>query len=175
VEVVEKNTCPGLCKNTMQTSELQSPKIEIDITHQGKNIMQTSEVQCSKIENDTGRQCSVIKMQHLQGEVQCLKIETEMDHLNSDTKKQYLRDDIHSNKKSLKIFHQNTRSLRNKMVNLKILLNTNLLNIDVFGFTEHWLIDDEISCYNLPNLSLVNIVGKTREMEVHVYTVYSRI
>jgi hypothetical protein len=27
VKVVEKNICSGLCKNTMQTSELQSPKI----------------------------------------------------------------------------------------------------------------------------------------------------
>ena len=49
----------------MQTSELQSPKIEIDITHQGKNITQTGEVQCSKIENDTGCQCSVTKLQPL--------------------------------------------------------------------------------------------------------------
>jgi hypothetical protein len=79
-----------------------------------------------------------------------------MDHLNSDTKKQYLRDDIRSNKNSLKMFHQIIRSLRNKKVNLEILLNTNLLNIDVLGFTEHWLIDDEISCYNLPNFSLVS-------------------
>jgi hypothetical protein len=86
VEVVEKNICPGLCKNTMQTSELQSPKIETDITHQGKNITQTGEVQCSKIENDTGHKCSATTLQHLRGEVQCLKIETEMDHLNSNTK-----------------------------------------------------------------------------------------
>jgi hypothetical protein len=71
VEVVEKSICPGLCKNTMQTSELQSPKIEIDITHQGKNIMQTGEVQCSKIENDRGRQCSATKLQHLRSEAQC--------------------------------------------------------------------------------------------------------
>jgi hypothetical protein len=56
----------------------------------------------------------------------------------------------------LNIFHQNVQSLGNKKVNLKILLNTNLLNIDVLGVTEHWLIDDEISCYNLPNFSLVS-------------------
>ena len=70
----------------MQTSELQSPKIEIDITYQGKNITQTGEVQCSKIENNMGRQCSDTKLQHLRGEAQCLKTETEMDHLNSDRK-----------------------------------------------------------------------------------------
>jgi hypothetical protein len=28
--------------------------------------------------------------------------------------------------------------------------------MDVLGFTEHWLIDDEIGCYNLPNFSLVS-------------------
>jgi hypothetical protein len=95
VEVVEKNTCPGVCKNTMQTSKLQSPKIETDITHQGKNITQTGEVQCSKIENDTGRQCSVTKLQHLQDEEQCLKIETEMDHLNDTKKKNNTLETIH--------------------------------------------------------------------------------
>jgi hypothetical protein len=63
---------------------------------------------------------------------------------------------MHSNKDSLNIFHQNIQSLRNKKVNLEILLNTNLLSIDVLGFTEDWLIDDEISCYNLPACSLVN-------------------
>jgi hypothetical protein len=31
-----------------------------------------------------------------------------------------------------------------------------LLNIDVLGFPEHWLIDDEISSHNLPNFSLVS-------------------
>jgi hypothetical protein len=87
VEAVEKNTYSGLFKSTMQTSELQSHKIEIEIAHQCKNIMQNGEVQCSKIETETERQCSVTKMQHLRGEVQCLKIETEIEHLNSDTKK----------------------------------------------------------------------------------------
>jgi hypothetical protein len=92
-------------------------------------------------------------MQHLKREVKGHKNGTEMEHQNSDTVKQYHRDDIHSNKNSLRIFHQSIQSLRNKRVNPKILLNSNLLNIDVLGFTGHWLIDDEISSCTLPNFS----------------------
>jgi hypothetical protein len=44
VDEVDKNTYLGSCKNTMQTSESQSPKIETEITHQCKNIMQTSKM-----------------------------------------------------------------------------------------------------------------------------------
>jgi len=47
-------------------------------------------------------------------------------------------------------------SLWNKKVNLKILLRTNLFTIDVLGFKENWFYEDEISCYNSPNLSLVS-------------------
>jgi hypothetical protein len=107
------------------------------------------------MEAEMEHQCRVTEMQHIKGEVNGLKARTEMEHLNSNTIKQYHRDDIHSNKSSLNFFHQNIQSLRNKKVNLKILLNTNLLSLDVLGFTEHWLIDVEISSYNLPNFSLV--------------------
>jgi hypothetical protein len=69
---------------------------------------------------------------------------------------QHVKGDVSFNKGSLKIFHQNVQSLRNKKVNLKILLHKNLSTIDVLGFTEHWLFEDETSCYNFPNLSLVS-------------------
>jgi hypothetical protein len=74
-----------------------------------------------------------------------------MEHLNSDTKMQQGMDDICCSKGSLKIFHQNVHSVRNKKVNIKILLYKNLSTVDVLGVTEHWLLEDEISCYNLPN------------------------
>jgi hypothetical protein len=31
-----------------------------------------------------------------------------------------------------------------------------LSTVDVLGFAEHWLLEDEISCYNWPNFSLLS-------------------
>jgi hypothetical protein len=56
----------------------------------------------------------------------------------------------------LEIFHQNVQNLRNKNVNLKILLHNNLSTIDVLSFTEHWVFEDYTICNNLPNLSLIS-------------------
>jgi hypothetical protein len=88
---VEKNTYPGSCTNTMQTSESRSPKTEKEITHHCKNIMHTSEVQCSQTETEMEHQCHVTEIKHLQGEVKGLKKGTEMEHPNSDGIKQYQR------------------------------------------------------------------------------------
>ena len=95
-------------------------------------------------------QCSITGKKYLRGEVQCTQIKTEMEHLNSDTKMQQGTDDICSSKGSLQIFHQNVHSVRNKKVNLKILLYNNFSTVDVLGVIEHWLLENEISCYNLP-------------------------
>lgn len=65
-----------------------------------------------------------------------------MEHLHSDTKMQQVTDDMCSSKGSLNIFQQNVHSLRNKKVNLEILLRNNLSTVDVLGFTEHWLLED---------------------------------
>jgi hypothetical protein len=113
--------------------------------------MQTSEVECPKTEMEMKLQCSVTEMKYLGGEVQCPQIETEVERLNSDTKMQQSTDDICSSKGSLKIFHQNVHSVRNKKVNLKMLLYNILSTVDVLGVIEHWLLEDEISCYNLQN------------------------
>ena len=59
-------------------------------------------------------QCSITKKKYLKGDVKCPRIVTEMEHLNRDMKLQLLWGDICFNKGSLKIFHQNVRSLRNE-------------------------------------------------------------
>jgi len=69
------------------------------------------------------------------------------EHLSSDTIMQQVTDCICSSKGSLNIFQQNAHSLRNKKVNLEILLH-NLSTVNVLGFAEHWLLEDEISCHN---------------------------
>jgi len=70
------------------------------------------------------------------------------EHLCSDTIMQHITDYICSSKDSLNIFQQNVHSLRNKKINLEILLHNNLSTVDVLGFAEQWLLEDEISCYN---------------------------
>jgi hypothetical protein len=63
-------------------------------------------------------QCSITKMKYLRGDEQCPKTETEMEHPNGNTKIHHITDDVCSKKSSLKFFHYNVQSLRNKMVNL---------------------------------------------------------
>lgn len=72
----------------------------------------------------------------------------EQEHLHSDTIMQQVTDYTCSSKGSLNIFQQNVHSLKNKKVNLEILLLSNLSTVDVLRFGEHWLFEYEISCYN---------------------------
>jgi hypothetical protein len=88
-------------------------------------------------------------------ELQCPKIEAEIEHSTRESKFQQCREHTSKNKGSLRIFHQNIHSFRNKRTNLEVLLNNNLPAIDVLGFTD-WLLEEEISCYILPNYSLIS-------------------
>jgi len=69
-----------------------------------------------------------------------------MEHVHSDTIMQQDTHYICSSKGSLNIFQQNVHSLRNKKVNLEILLH-NLSTVDVLGFAQLWLLEYEISCH----------------------------
>jgi hypothetical protein len=89
-------------------------------------------------------------------EVQCPKTKAEIEHLTRENKFQQRRDDTSKNKWPLRIFHQTIQSLRNKKTNLEVLLNNNLAAIDVLGFKEYWLLEEKISCYILPNYSLIS-------------------
>ena len=51
--------------------------------------------------------------------------------------------------KVLTIFHQNTQSLRNKIVNIEALLLTDLKDVDILCFSEHWMKYCEIECVKL--------------------------
>jgi len=48
-----------------------------------------------------------------------------------------------------------------------------LSTIDVLDFTEHWLFEDETSCYNLPNLSLVKKHQRKSTKWWFRYTMYN--
>jgi hypothetical protein len=72
---------------------------------------------------------------------------------------------------SLKIFHQNLQSFRNKKVILEVLLHDELANIDVLGLTEHWLMADVIGYFSLPGYSLISsYCRKNKKIVVPVST-----
>jgi len=58
--------------------------------------------------------------------------------------------------KSLNIVHQNIRSLWGKCEELEIVLATELNNIEVLCFTEHWLNCNKVHAVNINNFMLAN-------------------
>ena len=58
--------------------------------------------------------------------------------------------------KSLSIVHQNIRSLWGKCEELEILLATELKNVEVLCFTEHWLNCNKVKAVNINNYILAN-------------------
>lgn len=62
-----------------------------------------------------------------------------------------------SNESTLKIFHQNVQSIRNKKTNLEVLINEKLGDIDVLAFSEHWLNETEIDFIKFKGFKLESI------------------
>jgi hypothetical protein len=57
---------------------------------------------------------------------------------------------------NLTILHQNICSLKNKITELEVLLNTELKDVDILCFTEHWLNDQNIHCVNIGGFKLIS-------------------
>jgi hypothetical protein len=56
----------------------------------------------------------------------------------------------------LLIIHHNVQSLRNKLLELIVLLNTEFIDLDILCFSEHWLNDEEIRTLNIEHYKLVD-------------------
>jgi hypothetical protein len=54
------------------------------------------------------------------------------------------------------ILHHNVQSLLNKLMEVKVLLNTTLHNIKALCFTEHWLSEDQLTLVEINNFKLVS-------------------
>jgi exonuclease III len=64
-----------------------------------------------------------------------------------------------SNKKDLNssvisILHCNVQNLTNKVLELAILLQSDLKDVDIFCFTEHWLKEDQLGLTNINHFKL---------------------
>ncbi|PNF26089.1 hypothetical protein B7P43_G04923 [Cryptotermes secundus] len=57
---------------------------------------------------------------------------------------------------NIQIIHQNVQSLRNKKLNIEVLLTNKMLESDILCITEHWLDEREIGYYNFENYSLIS-------------------
>ena len=60
------------------------------------------------------------------------------------------------NGNNLNVVHQNIRSLRGKCGELEILLETEINNVEVLCFTEHWLNCHNIHAININHFTLAN-------------------
>jgi hypothetical protein len=64
------------------------------------------------------------------------------------------RKDLNSN--VISIIHHNVQSLNNKLLNLAVLLQSDLKDIDVLCFTEHWQKEKQIKLSNIDQFKLLS-------------------
>jgi hypothetical protein len=61
---------------------------------------------------------------------------------------------------NLSVLHQNLQSIRNKQIEIYLILKSSLRNIDVLCFTEHWVKDDYLKLIQIDKYKLVSYFSR---------------
>ena len=61
----------------------------------------------------------------------------------------------------LKILHQNVQSLPNKLLDLSLFLTTDVVDIDILCFTEHWLKFEQKNSIHIDQFKLISSFHRT--------------
>jgi exonuclease III len=60
------------------------------------------------------------------------------------------------------ILHHNVQNLKNKLLELTVLLQTDLKNVDILCFIKHWLKEDQFGLINIESFKLVSNFSRIR-------------
>jgi hypothetical protein len=79
-----------------------------------------------------------------------------MTHIKADNKKE--------NKQifQIQILHHNVQSLKNNLPKLTVLLQSDLKDVDILCFTEHWLKEDQLELTIIEHFKLVSKFSRIR-------------
>jgi hypothetical protein len=67
---------------------------------------------------------------------------------------------VNSNLRHFTVLHQNIQSIRNKLLDIDLVLKARIKNIDVLCFTEHWIQEDYLTTIQIDQYKLVSHFGR---------------
>jgi hypothetical protein len=69
---------------------------------------------------------------------------------------------IRNNQKTVSIFYQNVQSVKNKVLELNMIIQTELNEVDVLCLSEHWQKEDHIQIYKFNDFKLSSSISRRK-------------